>query len=257
MPDFPNAKGTMTYLKAGLGARKMAYPHLAIGLFFLFLSLGGIYRYMGSNQAIASLGLTVMVIVSVKIFHWAEAMGDKDEKFTDRAIAWKQGAVAEESVGGLLETLPKNYFVVNDFVTKKGTIDYIVVGPRGILTIETKSHHGVVTNNGEKLLRDGHPFEMDLIKNAWAQSDSVRDLLAEKGVCALRPQPVIVFTDADVQVKERVGRAQIIGMKGLPAFLEGLPVWMGDRLSVGIIDCLWSTQLALDSNVSNRRLPAR
>jgi hypothetical protein len=242
MPDFPNAKGAVTYRKAGLGAWKMAYSHLAIGLFFLFLSIGGIYRYMGSNQAIASLGLTVMVIVSVKIYHWAEAMGDKNEKFSDRAIAWKQGAVTEESVDGLLEALPNNYFVINDFVTKKGTTDYIVVGPKGILTIETKSHRGVVTNNGEKLLRDGHPFEKDFIKQAWEQSYFVRDLLAEKEVCALRTQPVIVFTDADVQVKERVRGVQIIGSKDLHAFLEGLPVWMSERLSKGIIDCLWSNQ---------------
>jgi hypothetical protein len=242
MSDFPNAKGAATVRKAGLGDRKMAYSHLTIGLFFLFLSIGGIYRYMGSNQAIASLGLTVMVIGGVKIYHWAEAMGDKNEKFTDRAIAWKQGAVAEESVDGLLEALPNNYFVINDFVTKKGTTDYIVVGPKGILTIETKSHQGVVTNHGEKLLRDGQPFEKDLIKQAWAQSYLVRDLLAEKGVCSLRTQPVIVFTDADVQVKERVRGVQVIGMKDLHAFLEGLPVWMSERLSKGIIDALWSTK---------------
>lgn len=242
MSDFPNAKGALTYRKAGLGARKMAYSHVAIGLFFLFLSIGGIYRYMGSTQAIASLGLTVMVIVSVNIFHWAEARGDRRKKFTDRAIAWKQGAVAEESVDGVLEALPNNYFVIKDFVTKKGTTEYIVVGPKGILTIGTKSHKGVVTNNGEKLLRDGHPFEKDIIKQAWAQSYFVRDLLAEKAVCALRTQPVIVFTDADVQVKERVRGVQIIGIKDLHAFLEGSPVWMSERLSKGIIDCLWSTQ---------------
>jgi hypothetical protein len=220
----------------------MAYSHLAIGLFLLFLSIVGIYRYMGSIQAIASLGLTVMVIVSVKIFHWADAMGDKAEKFTDRAIDWKQGAVVEESVGGLLEALPDNYFAINDFVTKKGTIDYILVGPKGILTIETKSHKGVVTNNGEKLLRDGDPFEKDFIEQAWAQSYCVQDLLVGKGVCVLRPQPVIVFTDADVQVKERVRRVQIIGVKDLHAFLDGLPVWMSERLSKSIIDCLWPIQ---------------
>ena len=241
MSDFPNAKGSVTYLKAGLGAR-MAYSHLAIGLFFLFLSIGGIYRYMGSNQAIASLGLIVMVIVCVKIYHWAEAMSDKAEKFTDRAIAWKQGAVVEESVGSLLEALPKNYSVINDFVTKKGSIDYIVVGPKGMLTIETKSHKGIVTNNGEKLLADGHPFGVDFIKQAWAHGYLIRDLLAEKGVCTLGPQPVIVFTDADVQVEGRVGRAHVIGINDLHDFLEGLPVWMSERLSKGIIDCLWSTQ---------------
>ena len=105
MSEFPNAKGVVTYRRDGLGVRKMAYSHLAIGLFFLFLSIGGIYRYMGSNQAIASLGLTVMVIVSVIFFQRAEAMGEKNKRFTDRAIAWKQGTVAEEGVDGLLEAL--------------------------------------------------------------------------------------------------------------------------------------------------------
>jgi len=238
MPDFPDAKGVVTYRKAGIGARKMAYSPLAIGLFFLFLSIGGIYRYMGSTQAIASLGLTVMVIVSVKIFHWAEAMGDKAKMCTDRAIPWKQEAVSEESVGDSLEALPNNYSVINDFVTKKGTIDYIVVGPKRILTIETKNHQGAVTNHGEMLLQDGHPFEKDFIKQAWALSYSVRDLLAEKEIGTLRPQPVIVFTDADVQVKERVRGVQIIGGKDIHAFLEGLPVWMSERLSKGVIDCL-------------------
>ena len=242
MSDFPDAKGAVTYRKAGLGARKMTYSHIAIGLFFLILSIGGIYRHIGSKQAIVSLGLTMTVIISVKFYHWAEAMGDKTETFTERAIAWKQGAVAEESVGGLLEALPDNYFVIKDFATKKGTIDYIVVGPKGILTIETKSHRGVMTNKGDKLLWDGYAFEEDFIKQAWAQGYSVRDLIAEKGVCTLRPQPVIVFTNADVQIREKVRGVQIIGIKDLHAFLEGLPVWMSERLSKGIIDSLSSAQ---------------
>jgi hypothetical protein len=242
MSDVPDAKGAVAYRKAWPGARKMGYSATAIGLFFLSLSIGGIYRYMGNRQAIASLGLTVMAIAGVKIYHWAVAMRDKAEMFTDRAIAWKRGAVAEESVGGLLETLPNNYFVFTDFVTNTGTTDYIVVGPKGILTIETKNHQGVVTNHGEMLLQDGHPFEKDFIKHAWAQSYSVRNLLAEKGVCILRPQPVLVFTDAEVQVNERVRGIHIIGVEEIHVFLEGLPVWMSDRLSKGIVDCLWSTQ---------------
>jgi hypothetical protein len=242
MSCFPDAKVAGMYRKAGLGSRKMTNSHLAIGLILLFLSIGGIYRHIGSSQAIASLGLTVMVIASMKIYHWAEARGNKAEKFTDRAIAWKRGAVADESVDGLLEALPDNYYVINDFVTKKGTTDYIVAGPKGILTIVTKRHQGVLTKNGEMLLRDGLPFEENIIKQAWAQNDFVRDLLAEKGVCTLRPQPVIVFTEADVQFKERVRGVPIIRVKDLHAFLEGLPVWMSERLSKSIIDCLSSTQ---------------
>jgi len=50
MSDFPNAKGALTYRKGGLGAWKMAYSQLAIGLFFMFLSIGGIYQYMGEKS---------------------------------------------------------------------------------------------------------------------------------------------------------------------------------------------------------------
>lgn len=244
MSYFPDARGTGMYRKAGLGTRKLAFLHLTIGLFFLFLFIEGIYQFMGSrsNQAIVLLGLTVTVIVCVKIYHWADAMGERAKKFSDRAIAWKKEAVAEESISGLLEALPDNYFMMNDFVTKKGTINYIVAGPKGILTIGKNSHQGVLSINGEMLLLDGRPIEEDIIKHAWERNDVVRDLLAEKGVCTLRPQPVIVFTDTDVQFKERVRGVHIIGGKDLHAFMEGLPVWMSERLSKGIIDCLLSIQ---------------
>lgn len=225
-------------MKPGLCARKMTYSHFGIGLLLLSLSVGGIFRQMESGQALVLLGLAVMVVAGVFLRHRAEASGSRADKFTDRAIAWKQEPAEEEGVGGLLEALPKNYFLMDDFVTKKGTIDFIVVGPKGILAIDAKNHEGVVTSSGEKLFLDGHPFEKDLIKSAWARSYCVQDLLAEKGICVLRPQPVIVFTDADVRVKERVERVYVIGIKDLHAFLEGLPVWMSDRLSTAIMDGL-------------------
>jgi hypothetical protein len=53
---------------------------------------------------------------------------------------------------------------------------------------------------------------------------------------------MIVFTDADVQVNKKVRGVHIIGIKDLHAFLEGLPDWISERLSDGMIDCLSSTQ---------------
>lgn len=238
MSDVSAAKGIAPHLKPGLCSRKMTYSHFGIGFLLLSLSVGGIFRQMESGQALVLLGLAAMVVAGVFLRHRAEATGNKADKFTDRAIAWKQGPAEEAGVGGLLDALPKNYYLMDDYATKKGTIDFIVVGPKGILAIDAKSHQGVVTNQGEKLFLDGHPFEKDFIKQAWARSYCIQDLLAEKGVCVLRPQPVIVFTDAEVQVKERVGRVYVIGIKDLHAFLEGLPVWMSDRLSTAIMDGL-------------------
>jgi hypothetical protein len=221
--------------KAGGNVRRMESSRWLAALFFLIIMYVGIYYYTKSVKMIATLGFPVALVVFVGIFYWVKALGDKAEACADRALDARRGAVAEEVVGSLLGELPAGYFVVHDFVTKRGNIDHIVVSTKGILTIETKSHRGVVTCEGEMLKRDGNPFEKDFIKQAWAEAYSIRDLLTEEGVCNLRPQPVIVFTDADVQV-------HIIGSKDLHAFLEGLHDWMSERLSNGIIDCLSSTQ---------------
>lgn len=230
------------YNKAGVGVRKMEATRWLAALFILIIMYAGIYYYTKSVKTIATLGLPVALVVFVGIIHWIKALGGKAEAVADRALDARRGAVAEEAVGNLLGELPAGFFIVNDFVSKRGNIDHIVISTKGILTVETKSHKGVVTCEGEMLKRDGKPFEKDFIKQAWAEAYSIRDLITEKGVCNLRPQPVIVFTEADVQVKEKVRGVKIIGIKDLPAFLEGLPNWLSERLSNGIINCLSSTQ---------------
>ena len=230
------------YNKPGVGVRKMETSRWLTALFILIIVYAGIYYYTRSVKMIATLGLPVALVVFVGIIYWIKALGDKAEAVADRALDARRGAVAEEAVGNLLGELPAGYFVVNDFVSKRGNIDHIVISTKGILNVETKSHKGVVTCEGEMLKRDGEPFEKDFIKQAWAEAYSIRDLLTEKGVCNLRPQPVIVFTDADVRVKGKVRGVHIIGNKDLHAFLKGLPAWMSERLSNAIIDCLSSTQ---------------
>jgi hypothetical protein len=236
------SRNATVYNKPGVGVRKMEATRWLAALFILIIMYAGIYYYTKSVKAIATLGLPIALVVFVGIIYWIKAMGNKAEACADRALDARRGAVAEEAVGNLPGELPAGYFVVNDFESKRGNIDHIVISTKGILTVATKSQKGVVTCEGEMLKRDGKPFEKDFIKQAWAEAYSIRDLLTEKGVCNLRPQPVIVFTEADVQVKEKVRGVKIIGIKDLHAFLEGLPNWMSERLSNGIINCLSSAQ---------------
>jgi len=230
------------YSKAGAGVRKMEAARWLAALFILIIMCAGIYFYTKSVKTIATLGVPVALIVFVGIIYWIKAMGAKVDAYADRALDGRRGAAAEEAVGQLLGKLPAEYFLVNDFVSKRGNIDHIVISTKGIFTVETKSDKGVVSCEGEMLKCDGKPFEKDFIKQAWAQAYSIRDLLTEKGVCNLRPKPMIVFTDADVQVNGKVRGVHIIGIKDLHAFLKGLPAWMSERLSNSIIDCLSSTQ---------------
>jgi hypothetical protein len=56
-----------------------------------------------------------------------------------------RGALAEEQVGALLDSLPdERWRVVHDATLGRGNVDHIVIGPAGVFTIETKSHPGPV-----------------------------------------------------------------------------------------------------------------
>ena len=228
--------------KGGVSVRKMEAIRWMAALFLLILLFLGIYSYNRSAKTIATLGLPVFLVVAVGFILREKAMGDKAEARSEKVVDARRGEAAGEDVGNLLGELPAEYSVVDDYVSKTGNIDRIVISTKGILTVGTKSHRGVVRCEGDVLTLDGKPFEEDFIKQAWAHSYSIRDLLTENGVCNLRPQPVIVFTDADVQVYKKVRGVHIVGIKNFHAFLQGLPVWMSERLSKGMIDCLSSPQ---------------
>ncbi|HEX9135976.1 MAG TPA: nuclease-related domain-containing protein, partial [Nitrospirota bacterium] len=117
---------------------------------------------------------------------------------------------------------PAGYFVVNDFVLRRGNIDHIVISTKGIFTIETKSHRGVVSCEGEILKRDGKPFEKDFITQGWREALSLRDLLTSQGISAPKPQPVLLFANADVRVRKQVRGVEIISRWHFPLYLERL-----------------------------------
>ena len=115
------------------------------------------------------------MVVGVGVYLLGKENGRQAEAYSKRALDARRGAVAEEDVGNLLGELPAGYFVVHDVVSKRGNIDHIVISTKGILTVETKSHRGVVSSEGEMLKRDGEPSEKDFIKQAWAEAYSIRD----------------------------------------------------------------------------------
>jgi len=211
-------------------------------LFFLIIMFAGIYVYSKNSKSIVTLGIPLSLVVFVGIIYWVKAMGDKAEAYADRALNARRGAVAEEAVGNLLGELPAGFYVVNDFVSKRGNIDHIVISMKGILTVETKSHRGVVSCEGEMLKRDGQPFEKDFIKQAWAEAYSIRDLLTSHGISAPKPQPVLLFANADVQVRKQVRGVEIISRRYFPVNLNRLPNRMGAAEAEKIFKILKTSQ---------------
>ena len=214
------SKRATVYNKPGAGVRKMEATRWVAALFFLIILFVGIYFYNRSVKTIAPLGLPVFLVVAAGFIYWVKTMGDKAEAYSKRAVDASRGAVAEEDVGNLLGELPAGYFVVHDFESNRGNIDHIVISTKGILTLQTKSHRGVVSCEGEMLKRDGQPFEKDFIKQAWAEAYSIRDLLVGHGISAPKPQPVLLFANADVQVRTQVRGVEVISRRYLPVYLK-------------------------------------
>lgn len=211
-------------------------------LFFLIIMFAGIYLYSKNSKTIATLGLPVFLIVAVGFIYWVKAMGNKAEAYSRRAVDARRGAVAEEEVGNLFGELPAGYFVVHDFASKRGNIDHIVSSTKGILTVGTKSHRGVVSSEGEMLKRDGQSFEKDFIKQAWAQAYSIRDLLISHGISAPKPQPVLLFTNAEVQVRTQVRGVEVVGRRYLPLYLRQLQNRVSANEAQKIFEILKSSQ---------------
>jgi hypothetical protein len=230
------------YNKPGVGVRKMEAARWIAALFSLIVLFAGIYLYSKSSKTIATFGLPVILVVAGGLLYWVKAMGDKADVLSKRALDARRGAVAEEEVGNLLGELPAGYFVVNDFVLRRGNIDHIVISTKGILTIETKSHRGVVTCEGETLKRDGKLFEKDFIKQGWREASSIRDLLASHGISAPKPQPVLLFANADVKVRQQVRGVEIVSQRYFPVYLNRLHNRMSPAEAEKIFKILKSSQ---------------
>jgi hypothetical protein len=230
------------YNKPGVGVRKMEANRWLAAFFTLVILFAGIYLYNMNSKTVATFGLLVSLIVAVGFLYCVKAMGDKAEALSKRALDARRGAVAEEAVGNLLGELPAGYFVVHDFGSKRGNIDHIVISPKGILTVETKSHRGVVTCEGEMLKRDGKPFEKDFIKQAWAQAYFIRILLTRHEISVPKTQPVLLFANADVKVRQQVRGVEIISRQYLPIYLGRLQNCMSAKEAEKIFEVLKSSQ---------------
>ena len=63
----------------------------------------------------------------------------------------RRGRVGERLVSDLLKRLPNDYYLVNDVIVKGGggNIDHVVVGPFGVVVIETKRLVGMIRCDGD------------------------------------------------------------------------------------------------------------
>lgn len=139
----------------------------------------------------------------------------------------RQGRDGERAVGQFLERFRMDGFqIFHDVVTNDANIDHVLIGPRGIFTIETKTlskpvrgecrivaNHEGVTANGLKL--DRNPVIQAKAQAAW-----LKHYFGDADF-KVSVQPVVVFPGWFVEpVDFNAIGAWVLEPKALPAFIE-------------------------------------
>lgn len=223
-PDRSKVRGD-----AGKSTRKMQATRMAMALIILVIMALAIFLYSRNAKSVLSLGLPVVLAITVLFLVGMRVLEAKGKESIKRAKQAERGAIAEENTGSLLEGMPQGYFVVHDLDTGKGNIDHVLICHKGIFTIEVKSHRGEVTFDGSNLLLSGKPFEKDFLKQAWAECNAVREILAKWRIDTPTVEPLIVFSNAFVTVRGKAKGIEVMNLKYLLQFLKRLP----DRWNTG------------------------
>jgi hypothetical protein len=129
----------------------------------------------------------------------ARALGVKTEE-----RAWRVGAKGEEKVAKELSKLGDEWRVLHAVeVGEHGSdIDHVVIGPPGVVTINTKCHPDATVWVGERMVMvDGQ--RTDYLRNSRFEAARASKLLADACGRAVPVRSAIVLVDvADVKVKQ-------------------------------------------------------
>jgi hypothetical protein len=121
-----------------------------------------------------------------------------------------RGATGEEHVGGLLEQMSDDgWRVIHDASLGRGNVDHILIGPSGVLTVETKSHPG--------------PVRVSRLHGATLRQAQAQRKAIER-VTGLEVEPLIVFSRAwvDRPMARRKG-VRVVPARMLLGYLAKLP----------------------------------
>ena len=139
--------------------------------------------------------------------------------------AWRIGAEGELKVDRELSKLPAGWHVLHAIpIGENGSdIDHLVIGPRGLFTLNTKNHpEGSVSVYERALWVNGH--SMDYLHNSRFEAKRVAKLLTAACAMTVDVRAAIVFVDpAKLTRKGTPPDVDITCRRGLRTFLMQQP----------------------------------
>lgn len=209
-------RGLMNYLM-------MLAVVVAMILIFLWF-IENVYRL----KSIVSIAWTFFSFFALlKVADWLM------KRFKKNSDKFKHGRNGENEVAKILQKLPDKFYIFrNVTINNRGDIDFIVLCPGGIFSIEVKSHKGAVGWNGSDLTRDGKLFpEKNIINQADRESATLHYALKDKFGYDHYVQPVIVFSSKNAILNlgaAKINRVYITRKDELNSLLNSFPSYLDE-----------------------------
>lgn len=134
----------------------------------------------------------------------------------------------EKVVGQFLESLRENgYRVLHDIVGDNFNIDHLLIGPKGVFTIETKTMskpaRGIaeIEYDGTQILVNGFKPDRDPVVQAKAQAHWIKELVKELTGKSITVRPAVVYPGWFINQKQKGIRPDVwvLNPKALESFI--------------------------------------
>jgi len=163
-------------------------------------------RYLLNLLCILVAGASGAVVVGIVLhptFGLLFALAWARPAFRQYAMAarYRKGIRGEGLVSSLLVGLSDDFYLINDVTLPghRGNIDHVLVGPCGVVTIETKNYRGVIRCDQDRWFVDGRRIR-SISRQVTHGAMAVKDCLSDRSAAfrasrARWVEGVVVFTD--------------------------------------------------------------
>ncbi len=192
----------------------------------VFLLVIELFQWLAAIPTTVMVGVSAVLLLAATAFYLPKMLKERAEVGRLRTARDGERAVAE-----CLDLLKKEgHNVFHDVVGADFNIDHVVVGPKGVFTVETKTLNKRVSHN-TKLYFDGESVRVgdaelpdNPVVQARAQAEWFRKTLFDSTSKIFAVKPVVVFPGWFVERTARAGSdAWVLEPKALQAFLRNEP----------------------------------
>jgi hypothetical protein len=144
----------------------------------------------------------------------------------------------ERTVGQYLEGFRENgYRVLHDIVGDNFNIDHLLIGPKGVFTVETKTMSkpargkSEIGYDGTQILVNGFKPDRDPVVQAKAQAHWIKELVKELTGKSITVRPAVVYPGWFVNLTPKGSRPDVwvLNPKALATFIENSDSELSDE----------------------------